>query len=55
MARPLRIDHPGGWTHAMSRGINKNPIFIEDGDRAHFLELLERRWDGSGSAFTPMC
>ena len=25
----------------MSRGINKQPIFIDDRDREHFLELLE--------------
>jgi putative transposase len=41
MARPLRIQHPGGWTHAMSRGINKQPIFVDNRDREHFLELLE--------------
>ena len=41
MARPLRIEHPGGWTHAMSRGINREPIFGDDRDRGHFLELLE--------------
>ncbi|MFO7535070.1 MAG: transposase [Kiritimatiellia bacterium] len=40
MARPLRVQHPGGWTHAMSRGINKQPIFFNDRDRNHFLGLL---------------
>lgn len=40
MARPLRKPLAGGWYHAMSRGVNRNAIFLDDRDREHFLELL---------------
>jgi len=41
MARPLRIEHPGGWYHLTSRGNERRAIFRDDRDRTHFLELLE--------------
>ncbi len=41
MARPLRIDIPGGWYHITGRGNNRQAIFLDDRDRRHFLELLE--------------
>ena len=41
MARPLRIDYAGGWYHLTSRGNERRRIYRDDGDRAHFLELLE--------------
>jgi REP element-mobilizing transposase RayT len=41
MARPLRINFPGAWYHVTSRGQERRPIFLEDRDREHFLELLE--------------
>ena len=41
MARPLRIDFPGGWYHVTSRGNERKPIFRQDQDYWHFLELLE--------------
>ena len=41
MARPLRMQNPGGWYHAMSRGIDRQAIYTDDRDREHFLELLE--------------
>ena len=40
MARPLRIEHPGGWYHITARGNEKRAIFRDDRDRSHFLELL---------------
>jgi len=40
MARPLRIDIPDGWYHAMSRGFERRGVFCEDRDCEHFLELL---------------
>jgi putative transposase len=42
MARPLRIEHPGGWYHITARGNERRAIFRDDRDRAHFLELLEK-------------
>ena len=41
MARPLRIEHAGGWYHVTSRGNERRAIFHDDRDRAHFLEFLE--------------
>lgn len=41
MARPLRLDIENGWYHVTSRGLNGMPIYDDDRDRDHFLELLE--------------
>jgi len=41
MARPLRIDVADGWYHVTARGLDRKAIFRDDGDRAHFMELLE--------------
>src|SRR5512146_3027696 len=41
MARPLRQQVSGGWYHAMSRGLNRDRIFVDNRDREHFLELLD--------------
>ena len=40
MARPLRIEHPGGWYHITSRGNERRAVFRADRDRIHFWELL---------------
>jgi REP element-mobilizing transposase RayT len=40
MARPLRIEHVGGWYHITARGNERRPIFRDDRDRSHFVELL---------------
>ncbi|MCG2678724.1 MAG: hypothetical protein L6455_01975 [Kiritimatiellae bacterium] len=40
MARPLRIDVADGWYHITSRGIDRRPIFDDDRDYAHYLDLL---------------
>jgi REP element-mobilizing transposase RayT len=42
MARPLRIQFPGAYYHITCRGITRRAIFLNDGDRARFLNLLER-------------
>jgi REP element-mobilizing transposase RayT len=41
MARPVRIRVSGGWYHVFSRGHNRERIFSDPGDYAHFLEKLE--------------
>ena len=41
MARPLRVNRPDGWYHAYGRGLNRMELYLDDGDRDHFLELLE--------------
>jgi putative transposase len=40
MARPLRIELPGGLYHVTSRGDRREDIFLGDGDRLMWLELF---------------
>jgi len=40
MARALRIERPGGRYHVTARGNERKPIYRDDADRTHFLELL---------------
>ena len=40
MARPLRIERPGGRYHLTARGNERREIFRDERDRQHFLELL---------------
>lgn len=40
MTRPLRIDIKDGWYHITNRGLDRQPIFDDDRDYGHFLELL---------------
>jgi putative transposase len=42
MARPLRVHIPGVTYHVMSRGNNKQTIFLDDFDHEQYLTLLER-------------
>ena len=40
MARPLRLEFAGALYHVTSRGDRREAIFLDDGDRQSFLELL---------------
>lgn len=40
MARPLRLQFPGGIYHVTARGNDRRPIFEDDDDRARFLTVL---------------
>jgi REP element-mobilizing transposase RayT len=40
MARPLRIERPGGRYHVTARGNEQKAIYRGERDRLHFLELL---------------
>ena len=40
MARALRKNIEGGWYHITARGHNRQAIFLDDGDRTHWRELL---------------
>jgi REP element-mobilizing transposase RayT len=40
MARPLRIEFPGAYYHAMNRGLAQQPVFTDRADRQMFLGLL---------------
>jgi putative transposase len=41
MGRPLRIEYAGALYNITSRGNERKKIFLEDGDRQKFLEILE--------------
>jgi putative transposase len=40
MARPLRLEFAGGLYHVTSRGDRREYIYVDDADRAMFLEVL---------------
>ena len=40
MARPLRLEYEGALYHVTSRGNARESIFLDDGDRSRFLEIL---------------
>jgi putative transposase len=42
MARPLRIQFPGGLYHVTARGNGRQPLFADDTDRERFLTVLTR-------------
>lgn len=48
MARPLRIQFEGALYHVTSRGNARQDIFLDDKDRARFLEALGRVVDRFG-------
>lgn len=41
MSRPVRIEFPGAHYHVTSRGTNEQAVFLDDEDRAVFLNVLE--------------
>ena len=40
MARPLRLEFPGALYHVTSRGNRQENIYLDDGDRSGFLDVL---------------
>lgn len=40
MARPLRLEFPGALYHVTSRGNRQENIYLDDADRAGFLDIL---------------
>ena len=55
MARPLRLHVPGMFHHVMSRGNDKREMFIDDGDYAKYLRLLERSAERFGVEVVALC
>ena len=49
MARPLRIERPGGRYHVTARGNERKAIFRADPDRYHFLSLMEELGERFGA------
>jgi len=48
MGRPLRIEYASALYHITSRGNEKKEIFLDDADRARFLQILEDYHDRYG-------
>ncbi|HEV2393061.1 MAG TPA: transposase, partial [Verrucomicrobiae bacterium] len=48
MARPLRIQWPGGRYHVTARGNERKPIYRQETDRRHFLTLLSETTERFG-------
>jgi REP element-mobilizing transposase RayT len=42
MARPLRLEFAGGIYHVTSRGDRREDIYLDDDDRADWLEVLDK-------------
>jgi REP element-mobilizing transposase RayT len=42
MARPLRLEFPGAVYHVTARGNARQAIFLGNGDRRHFMDLLTK-------------
>lgn len=55
MARPLRIQPPGGLHHVTARGNDRLPIFISDEDRWSFLRLMAQAKERFGCEFHAYC
>jgi len=45
MSRPLRIEYAGAVYHVTARGNGRQDIYLDDGDRTEFLEILSRAID----------
>jgi REP element-mobilizing transposase RayT len=45
MARPLRLEFEGALYHVTSRGDGGEDIYLSDGDRRRFLEILGDVWE----------
>lgn len=41
MARPLRIEFPGAWYHAMNWGLNQYSIFLHNSDYEIFITVVK--------------
>lgn len=41
MSRPVRIEFPGAHYHVTSKGTNEQAVFLDDEDRAVFLNVLD--------------
>ena len=42
MPRQARLDSPGLMHHVMARGLNRQKIFLDDADRANFIQRIEK-------------
>ena len=45
MSRPLRIDYPNAWHHAMNRARRGQDLFVDKADYQQFIDLLQETTD----------
>jgi len=55
MARPLRLELAGALYHLTARGDRREPIFLDDGDRSLFIELLAKEVGQQGWLLYAFC
>jgi len=55
MGRDPRIHYPGAIYHAMSRGVDRCPIFADDVDRSFFMGILNRIVEAASAHLIAYC
>jgi len=55
MPRQMRIEYPGAIYHVMSRGDQREPIFLDEGDRHDFLKTLAEACGKTGFLVHAYC
>jgi len=55
MPRQMRIEYPGAIYHVMSRGDQREPIFLDEGDRHDFLKTLTEACGKTGFLVHAYC
>jgi len=55
MPRKPRVHFPGAVYHALARGVERRPIFIDDHDRRRFLDLMRRYERELGAQILAYC
>ncbi|MDO8757186.1 MAG: transposase [Elusimicrobiota bacterium] len=55
MGRRPRIHFNGAIYHVWSRGVDRRPIFVDDGDRRAFLDALERVCSDASAELLAYC
>ena len=55
MARPLRLEFAGALYHLTSRGDGRETIFLSDGDRRVFLDVVAAVWERYNWALHAYC
>jgi putative transposase len=50
MTRPLRLKFSGAVYHITAHGDRREPIFLDDADRLHFIDLLSKEVKQRGLA-----
>ena len=55
MARQRRLNEPGSYHHITARGVDRCPVFLNDGDRRQFLALLRESHQRFGCRILAFC